>query len=140
MGGEDDGGLVVGGADGEDVPGVGGDDEGGEEVELVGAVDDVAGADGADVGIVALVEGAFDLHAAKEAAVIGSDVVGGGFSPGLVAAEAALGGALHETEFGPLSAELGVLDVGEAIWHGDSWGETCSCEMFVLLRSDGARC
>jgi hypothetical protein len=39
---------VVGGADGEDVPGVGGDDIGGEEVELVGAVDDVAGADGAD--------------------------------------------------------------------------------------------
>ncbi len=94
----------------------------------------------ADVGIVTLVEGAFDLYAAKEAAVIGGDVVGGGFSPGLVAAESALGGALHETEFGPLSAELGVLDVGEAIWHGDSLGETCSCEMFVLLRSGRARC
>ena len=71
MGGEDYGGLVVGGADGEDVPGVGGDDEGGEEVELVGAVDDVAGANGADPfgryrslragpGVVALVDGAFD--------------------------------------------------------------------------------
>jgi hypothetical protein len=88
-----------------------GDDEGGEEVELVGAVDDVAGADGADVGVVALVEGAFDLDAAEEAFVIGGDVVGGGFSPGLVAAEAALGGALHETEFGPLSAKFGVRDV-----------------------------
>jgi hypothetical protein len=43
--------------------------------------------------------------------VVGGDVVGGGFSPGLVAAEAALGGALHETEFGPFSAEFGVLDV-----------------------------
>ncbi|MGC2822411.1 MAG: hypothetical protein WA198_22150 [Candidatus Sulfotelmatobacter sp.] len=111
VGGEDDGGLVIGGEDGEDIPGVGGDDEGGEEVELVGAVDDVAGADGADVGVVPLVEGAFDLHAAKEAVVVGGDVVGGGFSPGLVAAESALGGALHETELGPLSAKFGVRDV-----------------------------
>lgn len=119
VGGEDYGGLVVGGADGEDVPGVGGDDIGGEEVELVGAVDDVTGADGADVGVVPLVEGAFDLHAAKEAVVVGGDVVGGGFSPGLVAAEAALGGALHETEFGPLAAELGVFDMFAVIWQGD---------------------
>jgi len=44
----------------------------------------VAGADGADVGVVALVEGAFDLDAAKEAVVVGGDVVGGGFSPGLL--------------------------------------------------------
>ena len=58
--GEDDYGLVVGGADGEDVPGVGGDDQGGEEVELVGAIDDVAGADGAGVGVAALIDGAFD--------------------------------------------------------------------------------
>ena len=111
VGREDYGGLVVGGADGEDVPGVGGDDEGGEEVELVGAVDDVAGADGADVGVVALVERAFDLDAAEEAVMVGGDVVGGGFSPGLVATESALGGALHETEFGPLSAKFGVRDV-----------------------------
>ena len=110
MGGEDYGGLAIGGADGEDVPGVGGDDEGGEEVELVGAVDDVAGANGADVGVVALIDGAFDLHAAEEAVVVGGDVVGGGFSPRLVAAEAALGGALHEAEFGPLAAKLGVFD------------------------------
>lgn len=39
------------------------------------------------------------------------DVVGSGFSPGLVAAESALGGTLHETEFGPLSAEFGMLNV-----------------------------
>ena len=43
--------------------------------------------------------------------MIGGDVVGGGFSPGLGDAESALGGALHETEFGPLSAEFVVLDV-----------------------------
>ncbi len=102
--------MVVGGADGEDVPGVGGDDEGGEEVELVGAVDDVAGADGADVGVVALIDGAFDLHAAEEAVVVGGEIVGSGFSPGLGDAESALGGALHEAEFGPLSAKLGVFD------------------------------
>jgi hypothetical protein len=111
VGGEDYGGLAVGGADGEDVPGVGGDDEGGEEVELVGAVDDVAGADGTDVGVAALVDSALHLNTAEEAVVVGGDVVGGGFSPGLVAAESALAGALHETEFGPLSAEFGVLDV-----------------------------
>jgi hypothetical protein len=119
VGGEDYGGLVVGGADGEDVPGVGGDDEGGEEVELVGAVDDVAGADGADVGVVALVEGAFDLDAAEGAVVVGGDVVGRGFSPGLGDAEAALDGGLEEAEFGPLAAEFGVRDVG--LGHGFSF-------------------
>ena len=81
MGGEDYCRLVIGGEDGEDVPGVGGDDEGGEEIELVGAVDDVAGADGADVGEVALVEGALDLDAAKEAVVVGGDDRRGRFLP-----------------------------------------------------------
>ena len=128
VGGEDDGGLVVGGEDGEDVPGVDGDDQCGEEVELVGAVEDVAGANGADVGVVALVEGAFDLDTAEESVVVGGDIVGGGFSPGLGDAESALGGALHETEFGPLSAEFGVLDVFAvvAISHGGPLGETGS--------------
>ncbi len=73
--------LAVGGKDGEDVPGVGGDDEGGEEVELVGAVEDVAGTDGADVGVVALIEGAFDLHAEEEAVVVGGDARRGRFLP-----------------------------------------------------------
>ena len=77
---------------------------------MVGGVKDVAGADGADVGVVALVDGALDLDAAEESLVVGGNVVGGGFSPGLVDAEFALGGALHEAEFGPLAAELGVLD------------------------------
>jgi hypothetical protein len=122
--GEDDGGLVVGGEDGEDVPGVGGDDVGGEEVELVGTVEDVARTDGADVGVVALVDGAFHLDTAEESLVFGGDIVGGGFSPGLGDAESALGGALHETEFGPLSAKLGVWNVLTTVWHGDPWGET----------------
>jgi hypothetical protein len=71
-------------------------------------------------------DGAFDLDAEEVAVVIGGDVVGGGFSPGLGDAESALGGALHETEFGPLSAEFGMLDVWAlvAISHGGPWGET----------------
>jgi hypothetical protein len=43
---------------------------GGEEVELVGAVDDVAGADGADIRVAALVDGALYLNAAEEAVVV----------------------------------------------------------------------
>ena len=43
--------------------------------------------------------------------VVGGDVVGGGFSLGLGDAESTLGGALHEAEFGPLSADFVVLDV-----------------------------
>lgn|SRR5580700_10050699 len=109
--GEDDYGLVVGGADGEDVPGIDGDYQGGEEVELVGAVDHVAGADGACIRVAALVDGAFHLNSKEMAVMVRSDIVGGGFSPGLGDAESALGGALHETEFGPLSAEFVVLDV-----------------------------
>jgi hypothetical protein len=132
--GEDDGGLVVGGADGEDIPGVGGDDVGGEEVELVGGVDDVAGADGADVGPAALIDGAFDLDAAEEAVVVGGDVVRGGFSPGLGDAEAEFDGALKKAEFGPFSAEFGVADVLAlvAIWHGDPL-----VERFLRLASGG---
>jgi len=137
--GEDDGGLVVGGEDGKDVPSVGGDDEGGEEVELVGAVEDVARANGADVGVLALVEGAFDLDTAEESVVVGGDIVGGGFSPGLGDAESALGGALHETEFGPLSAEFGVLDVFAVVGHW-SLGETVLGAILECWLGAGNRC
>ncbi|MGA9511197.1 MAG: hypothetical protein WBV55_21430, partial [Candidatus Sulfotelmatobacter sp.] len=92
-------------------------DVGGEEVELFGAVDDVAGANGANVGVTALVDGAFDLDTAEESLVVGGDIVGSGFSPGLGDAESALGGAEHETEFGPLSAEFGVLNVFAVMGH-----------------------
>ena len=67
--GEDYVGLAVGGFDWKDVPSVGGDYVGGQEVDLVGAVGDVVGADGADVGIVAVEEGAFDLDAGEVALV-----------------------------------------------------------------------
>ncbi|MGA7503546.1 MAG: hypothetical protein WBW57_05405, partial [Candidatus Sulfotelmatobacter sp.] len=137
--GEDDGGLVVGGADGEDIPEVGGDYVGGEEIQLVWRVDDVAGADGADVGVAALVEGAFDLDAAEEALVVGGYVVGSGFSPGFGDAESLLDGALHETEFGPLSATLGVRDVGAASWHRFSWvRQRLSARLIVMMARPGA--
>ena len=90
----------------------------------------MAGADGAGVGVGAFVEGAFDLHAEKVAVVIRGDIVGGGFSPGLGDAEAALGGALHETEFGPFSAEFGVLDIDTLVCH--------FCLGFFVQWCDGA--
>jgi hypothetical protein len=49
--------------DGEDVPGVGGDYVGGEEVDLVGAVGDSVGVEVAFVGVAAVEDGAFDLDA-----------------------------------------------------------------------------
>jgi hypothetical protein len=122
--------LVVGGGEGEDVEDVGGDDVGGEEVDLVGSVEVVVGGEAARVGVVAFVEGAFDLHAeeagpsvavrslgAGSLVAVGflgagdEEVVGGAFSAGAGEDEAEFGGAELETEFGPLSATFGVADV-----------------------------
>ncbi len=103
--------MVGDGLDGEDVPGVGGDYVGGDEVDLVGAVGDSVGGDAATVGVPAFLLGAFDLDAAEAAAVVGGEVVGGGVSPGRGDAEAELGGAGHETELRPLAAGFGVLDI-----------------------------
>jgi hypothetical protein len=141
VGREGDGGLVVGGGEGEDVEDVGGDDVGGEEVDLVGSVEVVVGGEAAGVGVVAFVEGAFDLDAEEagpsvavrslragslvggrilRTGVLGGgrglgagdeEVVGGAFSAGAGEDEAEFGGAELETEFGPLSATLGVADV-----------------------------
>ena len=97
MRGEDYGGLVSGGFYWEDVPGVRGDYVGGEEVDFFWVVGDVAGADGADVGMLALADGALYLNAAEEAAVVGGDVVGGGVSPRLGYAESSFYGAGDET-------------------------------------------
>jgi len=85
--------LVGDGLDGEDVPGVGGNDpstslrtgSGGDEVDLVGAVGDSVGGDAAAVGVPAFLLGAFDpfdrsalsgqaLDAAEAAAVVGGEV------------------------------------------------------------------
>lgn len=68
VGGEEDVGLVVGGGEGEDVEGVGGDYVGGEEVDLGGGVGRAVVVDAAAVGIfLAALEGAFDLDAEEVA-------------------------------------------------------------------------
>jgi hypothetical protein len=109
--------LVGDGLDGDDVPGVGGDDEGGDEVDLVGAVGDAVGGDAAAVGIPAFLLGAFDLDAEEAAEVVDGEVVGSVVSPGAGDAESELGGAGHETEFGPFAACFGVGDVEWFLWH-----------------------
>jgi len=55
--------LCVRGADGEDVPGVGGNDVGGDEVDLVGGIGVALGVEVTSVGASAKEEGAFDLDA-----------------------------------------------------------------------------
>ncbi len=118
MGGEEDVGLVVGSGEGEDVEDVGGDYVGGDEVDLVGGVGDAVVVDDAAVGVfLAALEGAFYLHPQEVAEVVDGEVVGGAVSAGLGEDEAKFGGAELETEFGPLSAELGVLDVFAVMGH-----------------------
>ena len=142
MGGEEDVGLGVGGGEGEDVEDVGGDDICGEEVDLVGGVGRAVVVEVAFVGVAALEDCAFHLHAEEVApsvavrslragsfpgnrslragSLVGNcclragddEVVGGAVVAGAGEDESAFGGAELETEFGPLSAEFGVRDVG----------------------------
>jgi len=112
VGGEEDVGLGVGGGEGEDVPDVGGGDVGGEEVDLGRGVGGAVVVEAAAVGIfLAALESALDLDTEEVAEVVDGEVVGGIVSAGAGEYEAEFGGAELETEFGPLSAELGVLDV-----------------------------
>jgi hypothetical protein len=112
VGGEEDVGLGVGGGEGEDVPDVGGDDVGGEEVDLGRGVGGAVVVEAAAVGIfLAALESALDLDTEEVAEVVDGEVVGGIVSAGAGEYEAEFGGAELETEFCPLSAELGVLDV-----------------------------
>ena len=60
--------MVGDGLDGDDVPGVGGDYVGGDEVDLGGGVGDSVGGDAAAVGVPAFLAGAFDLDAAEAGA------------------------------------------------------------------------
>jgi len=95
VGGEEDVGLGVGGGEGEDVEDVGGDDVGGEEVDLGGSVGGAVVVEAAAVGVfLAALEGAFDLDAEEVAVVVPSvavrslragynEVVGGVVSAGL---------------------------------------------------------
>src|SRR5580704_15411870 len=105
------------GGGGNDVPDVGFDYVGGYEVYLVVGVGDAIVGDVAFVGASAFVFGAFDLDAEEAAVVFDGEVVAGHVSPGLGDAESVLGGSGHETEFGPLAPELGVLDVDSLVCH-----------------------
>jgi len=116
VGGEDDIGLAVGGFDGDDVPGVGGDDVGGDEVDFFGGVGDVVGADGADVGVVAFADGGLDLDAAEQSAVVGGDVVGG-VAEGLGGEQVLFGGTGDETHLGPGTPDSGVAEVHSFTFH-----------------------
>lgn len=123
MGGEEDVGLRVGGGEGEDVEGVGGDNVCGEEVDLVGGVGDAVVVEVTFVGIAAVEHGAFDLDAEEVAVVVYGEIVGGAVAAGGGEDESEFGGAELETEFGPFSAEFGMRDVGDAVAHAMSLRE-----------------
>lgn len=65
---------MVEGGQREDVPRVGGDDEGGDEINLVGGVGAAVAADRANVRMQALLRGAFDLDAEKASVVLDSEI------------------------------------------------------------------
>jgi hypothetical protein len=109
--------LVVDCLRGDYVPGVGFDYVGGDEVYLRRGVGEFVVGYVALVGASAFVFGAFDLDAEEAAVVFDGEVVAGHVSPGLGDAESVLGGAGHETQFGPFAPELGVLDVDSLIGH-----------------------
>ena len=69
------------------------------------------------VTVVAHAGGGFHLNAEDSALVLDHEVIGSGISPGLGDHESVLGGAGHETEFGPLAAEFVVFKV----YGGQSW-------------------
>jgi hypothetical protein len=105
------------GGGGDDVPDVGFDCVGCYEVYLVVGVGDAVVGYVAFVGASAFVFGAFHLDAEEAAVVFDGEVVGGHVSPGLGDGESVLGGAGHETQFGPLAPEFGVLDVDSLVCH-----------------------
>jgi len=109
--GEEDVGLGVGGRYREDVPGVGGDDVGGDEIDVGGGVGVSVGVEVAFVGVAATAEGGLDLDAVEVSAMLDGKVVGSVISPGLGDAEREFGGAGHEEKLGPFASGFGVTDV-----------------------------
>ena len=124
MWGQQEMGLGSYGGDWDDVPGVGWDYPstslrtgcGGYEVQAVFGIGHSVGGYVTFETVVAAALGGFDLNAEDAAVVFDHEVVGSGVSPGLGDHESVLGGAGHETEFGPLSAEFVGFEVG--------WGQT----------------
>jgi len=110
---EEDAGAVLDFGDGEDEPGVFGDDVGDEEVDFVGLVGDgpmVGAAMGVDA--VEAAEhggGGFDLDAQEAASGVEDEVVAFAVAVGLGDVESQRRGFEDEGEFGKFSATLGGL-------------------------------
>src|SRR5436309_1366260 len=100
------------GADGQDVPDVEGCDVSDKEINVFGAIDVAALANGVGgasfVGLGAKAVGGFDLYAEEAVSVVENEVVALGVSPGLGDAESELAGFVEESGFGALSGALGV--------------------------------
>src|SRR5579872_4485404 len=93
--------------DRDDVPEIGWNDVDGEEVDLGGGVGPARGAlNGTGVQLAPPVTGGFDLYAQEAPSGFDDEVVAAAVSPGLDDAEAMLGGAGHEKELRPFSAQL----------------------------------
>jgi hypothetical protein len=106
---EEGGGVETG--DGDDVPGVAGDDVGDEEVDVCGGVDGAGVAAGGGVDAIAssgAVGGGFDLHAVKALAGVGDEVVAAAVAVGLGDDESAARGLHHEHHFDEFAALFGV--------------------------------
>ena len=97
--------------DGDDDPGVFGEDVADEEVDFVGRVGDgdsvAAALRGEEVGSLAETAGGFDLHADEAAAGVEDEIVAVAVAVGLGDGEAEAGGLEEEGEFGEFSAALG---------------------------------
>lgn len=108
--GEEDVRLAVGRADRKDIPGIRGDDQGGDKVDVAGRVGDAIRIKVAFVRVTAMEDGAFHLYAEEASAMLGRDIVRGAIAPRLGDAESEFGGTRHETQLGPLAARLGEAD------------------------------
>jgi hypothetical protein len=108
---EEKAGAVSDDGDGENEPGVLGNDVGDEEVDFGGAVGDGASAGAAmTVDVIEAVEkssGRFDLDAEEAACGVEDEVVAFAVAVGLGDAEAHGGGFVGEGEFGEFAAALG---------------------------------
>ena len=69
--------MAVGSLDGEDVPGVGGNHIGRDEIDLIGRVGSAIVGDAADVGVPAFLLRALYLYAEKASVAFYGEVVGG---------------------------------------------------------------
>ena len=131
MWGQQEMGLGSYGGDWDYVPGVGWDYVGSYEVQTVFGIGHSVGGYVTFETVVAAAFGGFDLNAEDASVVFDHEIVGSGVSPGLGDHESVLGGAGHETEFGPLSAEFVGFEVG--------WGQSLTRRWHFVLSNKKAR-